>query len=612
MAYLKQWLCDHGYEKYREARTLSTETSKSDPEDKPYASKYKAREILKSLKSKLEDLIEDQSEVVVEKEVSADEVQLEFLGKQEVRIEDYVTPNYLIAVLNYDLGLNFIECEEVSTGEEYLNKCASLIKEYTQTPKYCCLSICVKNQLSILWSNRSSSEKAMEYLLLAEDEYKQIKESGHSAPFDFDEIWRKPDKQDENLIVKRESNFESIHTLTLYYLAQVYGRLEKPEMSAKYCHVTLARQIATKQYEPLDWSLSCATLSQYYVTQDQFSSARYCLSCAEIVNQEGIDDVSKKEYEDGSDRERALEKAQKSRADILRCWGKYGLNLLKESHNVNISGNTSGESLVKENKNDFDKDFKSLKFSGLEPSVNEERVTDQIAKDLESSKALFVFSTKCLQEAKEFYKLDGYVSDFVEITQDISQLYKYLAFFDNDFENRCKMHKRRIDMLNAILIELNPQHFLQICRQLTFEIAETYGEMAELKKAIIEENPQKFSANSIKKINFLLLQGAKYFSGFIDSYKKENQLPSAFEEDDVRPVLSSFFCLSRLYSKYYTNDRDTKIQYMLKEKECYEYIVSYCDTHENMPKVFDEELTITREMLTLFNTKMNNVLNNYS
>ena len=90
-------------------------------------------------------------------------------------------------------------------------------------------------------------------------------------------------------------------------------------------------------------------------------------------------------------------------------------------------------------------------------------------------------------------------------------LFRYLAFFDNNFENRTKMHKRRIDMLNQILIELNPKHFLQICRQLTFEIAETYTEMTALKKAIIEEDPSKFSTHSVKKINFLILQGKTLF-----------------------------------------------------------------------------------------------------
>ena len=32
--------------------------------------------------------------------------------------------------------------------------------------------------------------------------------------------------------------------------------------------------------------------------------------------------------------------------------------------------------------------------------------------------------------------LDGHVTDYVQIIQDFSQLFKNLAFFDNDFDRR--------------------------------------------------------------------------------------------------------------------------------------------------------------------------------
>lgn len=46
--------------------------------------------------------------------------------------------------------------------------------------------------------------------------------------------------------------------------------------------------------------------------------------------------------------------------------------------------------------------------------------------------------------------MDGYVTDHVEILQDHSALFRNLAFFEEDLERRCKMHKRRIDMLEPI------------------------------------------------------------------------------------------------------------------------------------------------------------------
>ena len=48
--------------------------------------------------------------------------------------------------------------------------------------------------------------------------------------------------------------------------------------------------------------------------------------------------------------------------------------------------------------------------------------------------------------------MDGFVTDYVELTQDLSKSWKHLAEFDTNLERRCKMHKRRIDM-NTNLIK---------------------------------------------------------------------------------------------------------------------------------------------------------------
>ena len=56
MDIVRPWLASEGYAKFEEARILSEDTAKNDPETDPYNSKYKAREILKSLISKIEDL----------------------------------------------------------------------------------------------------------------------------------------------------------------------------------------------------------------------------------------------------------------------------------------------------------------------------------------------------------------------------------------------------------------------------------------------------------------------------------------------------------------------------------------------------------------------------
>ena len=81
----------------------------------------------------------------------------------------------------------------------------------------------------------------------------------------------------------KDGDFESVHMHTLYYLTQAYKNSGDNNKSAEYGHKTLQRQLSTKLYEPADWAINCATLSQFYLTQEDYRSARHCLGKLEIV-----------------------------------------------------------------------------------------------------------------------------------------------------------------------------------------------------------------------------------------------------------------------------------------------------------------------------------------
>ena len=222
---------------------------------------------------------------------------------------------------------------------------------------------------------------------------------------------------------------------------------------------------------------------------------------------------------------------------------------------------------------------------------------------------LFLEGQKWLNISKEFYVLDGHVTNHVEILQDMSQLYKLLSFFDEDFERRCKMHKRRVDMLSEVLIELNPQHYLLVCRQLMFEIAESYSDMIDLKMSIAEESGGAPSMHAVKKINTLINQSIKFFQSFSDSLKHKGALPEKFDEDTVRPALVAQFYIARLYSKLICADKYGKVENLKKSFDIYQYLVEYCDAHPDMPeKAFKDELGVSREMARLLPLKMDKIM----
>jgi KIF-binding protein len=64
---------------------------------------------------------------------------------------------------------------------------------------------------------------------------------------------------------------------------------------------------------------------------------------------------------------------------------------------------------------------------------------------------VFLSAQTWLNKAKEYYTSENEDSEYVIIVQDLAALYKYLAFFDDDDDNQCKLHKRRTDLLEELV-----------------------------------------------------------------------------------------------------------------------------------------------------------------
>ncbi|XP_013396332.1 KIF1-binding protein homolog [Lingula anatina] len=622
MANVEQYLLDEGYEKFKEAYRLSDIESKNDPEEEPYRSKYKSREILKQLHEKISDL-RDENE-------SKDD-----LEKTKIRL----------GLLEYLIGVNYLDTEEMSSGEEHIKKCMDLLESHKLDIKACNLVQNAYNQLGILWTTRRQPDTALSYLQRSEDLYKQFKQEVGNAPWKLSELFQPERTKDvEKLDKEREANFESTYTHTLYYLAQVYAKVDQTEKAAVYCHDTLRRQLDTDQFDPLDWMLNAATLSQYYITQGEFRYARHCLASANFM----LSEVMSTPPEDEAERE----KVDKAKADLERCWSKYCLALMelsrerlmdevgdmdeelrrtrveeetkeetdgkneREEMRGKKEGNTVGtgdhnqdqaDGATNLNGNDIgnkDKTKIDLKFN-LEVTKYEELVTDQYLLIFSDAREVFLKAQSWLNSAKELYSLDDWCSDYVEIIQDQSKLFKVLAFFEPDFERQCKMHKRRIDMLSDVLKELNPQFYLLVCRQLMYELAETYSSMLDLKLAIIEASGDPPTQHAVKKVNQLIRQSLEKYNAYIDSLRDpKKQLPDKFAEDDVRPALIAKFCTGRLYSKLIDPDPVERLRNMSSSLECYKFIVDYCKRNPEAVEKVKSEHGLCVEMATLLPAKM--------
>lgn len=305
MTISKEVLSDYK-EKYEKAEKLVEEDSKLDPETEPFRSHYAAREILiaiqNNLKNSLADVAEDS--------------------------EDGRMYAHLLGYIYKDTGRICVWTEEFAAGEQNLRKCVDLLSEQRLRPECVNAYLGALNQIGILWANRQNAAESQRHLLEANQLYDEFKATGE-RPLTIYDILGARDEIDTG---RGADVLEKMHTLTLYYLAQVSGTLGDMHGSAVYCHTTLKRQLEFDDYEPIDWALNAATLSQYFFNYNRHTESRHHLAAAQYM----LDQHEQRMYTprmNAEERAAVLETFHYRSADVMRCWAKYGLNLLQESKN---------------------------------------------------------------------------------------------------------------------------------------------------------------------------------------------------------------------------------------------------------------------------------------
>ena len=85
-----------------------------------------------------------------------------------------------------------------------------------------------------------------------------------------------------------------------------------------------------------------------------------------------------------------------------------------------------------------------------------------------------------------------------------SQLFGAYVNFEADLSRQSKLQKRRVDMLEPIIPQINKQIYLDFYQQLCDEVARAYTAMADLKIELNSQRPMgPQKAQAIGKINKL-------------------------------------------------------------------------------------------------------------
>lgn len=210
-----------------------------------------------------------------------------------------------------------------------------------------------------------------------------------------------------------------------------------------------------------------------------------------------------------------------------------------------------------------------------------------------------------IRSAKAYYILDGFVTDHVEICQDTSQLFTKLVFFESAVDRRCKMHKRRIDLLSSLCDQISEEHYLYIVRQLLFELGECYSQLLDLK---LEQKGDLNAEKAREKIDRLTQRGLATFERFLSTMadKKSKQQPETYADEYIRPALLAHFYLARFHSKCLKN----RLQHLEDSLQQYQTIVDYVDRHPNAREHIEQEYSVCKEMTELLPLKLDKLRQN--
>ncbi|XP_011303822.1 KIF1-binding protein homolog [Fopius arisanus] len=575
-------------EKYLKVRKLLDEPQdESNPGEGPdTATKNKAVGILNEMKSKLENLLNNSSS-----------------PRKDIRSS--------LAVVYLNIGIINIDNEELTDAEEHLVRCTEVLKSLELAPEGILPFLSTMNQLTIVWFLRSEFEKAKTFAERAESLYKRYKALvPPETPVGMSEVFG-IDNADEPA---PSDVLEKLHTLTLYYLAQIHRFFKDHQQAALYCHMTLERQLVFTDLNYIDWALNAATLSQYFTEYKQFPQARHHLAAATHIlgiYQENLREADEKASESEEIRAAKWEQFRHRSADVARCWAKYGILLMSMSRDrlIDLNDRDDDEKELEINLMKINDDLvQTMKFEKLEKEIEpiEEQITDKFLLDFNDARKVFLNVQKWLEDAKKYYALETHASDYVHIVQDVSQSYKYLSFFEEDDDRQAKMHKRRIDVLEEVIKELNPRYYQTECRQIWIELGETSSAILDIKLDKLKASDERPTPHALNKINHLAKSGINYYQKFLDSLKENETSPSVkeFPKELVKPALIAYFHIGTFYNKIVTPDKLVQLNNLKASVEAYKFLVEYCKRDEEAAQFMQAELNVCKDLVNLLPLKV--------
>ena len=453
-----------------------------------------------------------------------------------------------------------------------------LLKEnYTDNVSVILFWTNVLNHYALIQSTFGELEAALEALTQSKDLHLKCKQNPEQNFLDYLQVFDSGDEENEKNIEKK---IEKSYTETIYFMAQVLQSLGQDEQSARLCLETLKRQASSGDFDPLDWAVNAGTFCQYFASHDDFVTARHLLASSLVM----IERV------DSSQGESDL--LNKRKHDLDRIFAKYCMMLME--------GPTKSEAA-------------STLDQVLEDPVvleKEKSIPVLFPKTYEDALVIFSAGQQHLSSALEYFTLNEHASDHSDCIIDQSKLYRLLASFQSDPSKVCKLYKRRVDLLQSLLKELNPSFFLAYNRKINFELGEIFSEMIHYKTKEKASEAQanhnvKHTKQTINKINSFVLNSLTHFDNFFNTFldKESKKIKGKLDDNDVRPVIVALLNQGRLYTQFLSPDPRDKLKHLSDSESCYQKAMDYITCYPDQEKLVEKEAEVLKEMIQLLPEK---------
>ncbi|XP_078035357.1 KIF-binding protein [Augochlora pura] len=576
----------------------------------------------------LQKLIEEYKECTKNKEKDAAIEVMKEVGKLLIRMKERCTDEQrkneltvMTATVNLNVATLYRELEDLKESETYTTKCLDILQEVKIDMKaklypmiHCLL------QLAIIYSDWNQNEKALSFLNNLNQIYLDYASDGDY--YIFEEIPYSCFMSD-NVGTEKfyKDTLEECHMLSLYYMAQIYCALGDHRNSALSCHKTLCKQVhlskANYKLDHIDWALNAATLSQFFLEIEAFNLARHHLAAASYILETYKDILNEKTKEDPESEQIAAnwEDFNHRSADVAMCWSKYGIVLLDvsrkrllEKSNLDEDNNETFKQINEEKVLEL-KSYENLKFYDLEDKIEPiaKQVTDQYLLDFNDARPVFLNVQKWLNEAKSYYTLNEHASVHVTIAKSLAEAYYQLAFFEDDYDRQAKMHKRRIDVLESVINELNPQYYKAECRQFWICLGEAYSDLLNTKLDRLQSTGR--TPEAVAKIKRLIQNSINNYQRFLNSVDHCPNGPELRElpEEVLLPTLFAYFHVGRLHGKIISYDSSDKATNIVNSINALTFVVNYCDKYPAAAELMKSELGLCKELITLLSVRLNSL-----